>query len=145
MTFFYELLFPSGTNLGKEKHLQSPDDHTPSLKHFNPSTLSCKFDTFSEVGVVNASNDSTDCKKSPEIHTYKDADNEYTGDQQFQAETTVKDVFVLQDLNDSHLENSDNECDIEELSQIMCWAKPLPHLLSPLQFSPFTTKVGLKP
>ncbi|XP_040209385.1 little elongation complex subunit 1 isoform X3 [Rana temporaria] len=125
------------TNLGKGKHLQIPDDHTPSLKHFNPSTLSCKFDTFSEVVVVNASNDSTDCKKSHEIHTCKDAYNEY---QQFQTETTVKDVFVLQDLNDSHLGNSDNECDIEELSQIMCWAKPLPHLLSPLQFSPFTTK-----
>ncbi|XP_077348070.1 little elongation complex subunit 1 isoform X2 [Lithobates pipiens] len=128
------------TNLGKGKHLQSPVDHTPSLLHFNPSTLSCKFDTFSEEGVVNASNDSTDCKKSHEILTYKDAYNEYTGDQQFQTETSVKAVFVLQDLNDNHLENSDNECDMEELSQIMCWAKPLPHLLSPLQFSPFTTK-----
>ncbi|XP_073486857.1 little elongation complex subunit 1 isoform X1 [Aquarana catesbeiana] len=128
------------TNLRKGKHLQSPEDHTPSLRHFNPSTLNCKFDTFSEVGVVNESNDSTDCKKSHEIHTYKDAYNEYTGDQQFQTDTSVKAVFVLQDLNDSHLENSDNECDMEELSQIMCWAKPLPRVLSPLQFSPFTTK-----
>ncbi|CAI9554023.1 unnamed protein product [Staurois parvus] len=118
------------TSLRDGKHCQSPDDRTPPARHLNTSASSCKLETFSESAIVNTSNDSANCEKS----------HENKGDQPFYTETSVKDVFVLQDLNDSHLKISDHACDMEELSQIMYWAKPLPQLLSPLQFSPLTTK-----
>ncbi|KAM5156785.1 little elongation complex subunit 1 isoform 2-T3 [Mantella aurantiaca] len=126
------------TNLRKGKDF-NPDNSIPSLSHFSSSTLTCKFET-SESTVINISHDSAKCTESNEIYTCTDAIKEYTGDKPNLTETSAKDVFVLQKLNDSHLINSNHESDMEELLQIMTWAKPLPHILSPLRFSPLTTK-----
>ncbi|KAM4688600.1 little elongation complex subunit 1 [Discoglossus pictus] len=128
-------------NLKKSRKQKSDDDCIMPPSHSSPLILSQML-TAPAVPVIHASHElNTD--RNEKNKSFEDAVADFNGDSAFYEDKTT-DLFVPRDLIDSYEEASVCEdSEVDAFLAIMDWAKPLPPLLSPVCFSPSTSKDDL--
>ncbi|XP_068092763.1 little elongation complex subunit 1 [Hyperolius riggenbachi] len=125
------------TNSVKGRLLKSFADYTQSHNLRKPSVLHQRLKSTLEL-FVPTPNDSADCRKFQRKPSTEEAVKELESNTV--SEEMGGNISLPQDVKGICQISSDLESGIEELLEIMNWAKPLPHLLSPLRLSPLTTK-----